>query len=423
MKQQMKQQSRKRREARRARKTKLAVLIIAIVTVAATAGIILYYTTQLSLALVGDREMTVGLYGIYEDPGVKAKLGGKDVSDKVECTGEVDTSVPGQYILHYKSGTLTVERTVTVLEHMNPEIALAGEETQKIKLGDEYEEPGYTATDEDGNDITAQVKVSNTEFRKAGERTIKYTVSDSKGNTTRVTRTVTVEPNKDYGSPGLPICMYHYVYDEKNPPKGVNANFISIQDLEEELNWLNEEGYYYPTWKEVRDYIDGKQLLPDKSIVLSFDDGAMSFLENGIPVLEKCKVPATCFIITSSSGEEKIAGHQSDYVVYESHSHNMHRPGGNIGHGGIFTAISEKDGLEDLKTSIEICGSSDAFAYPFGDYNDRSRDMLEEAGFLCAVTTQYAKAYPGDDPLLLPRIRMSEGQSLQKFISSVAPKN
>ncbi len=102
--------------------------------------------------------------------------------------------------------------------------------------------------------------------------------------------------------------MYHYVYDENDPPEDLNkrfGNYISAQALEEELNWLNSEGYYYPTWKEVREYIDGKLKLPDKSIVLCFDDGAKSFLENGIPVLEKCKVPATCFMITSSMEKKK----------------------------------------------------------------------------------------------------------------------
>ena len=87
----------------------------------------------------------------------------------------------------------------------------------------------------------------------------------------------------------------------------------------------------------------------------------------------------------------------------------------------IFTAISEEDGLTDLKRSIEVCGSSDAFAYPFGDYNESSRSMVEKAGFLCAVTTEYGKAEPGDDPMLLPRVRMSMGQSLAGFQDRVSP--
>ena len=407
------------------RKILLIVLVLAIIVVGIAAIVMTFYSSNFSMKLKGDEEMTVGLNAVYEDQGVKAVIDGRDVSDKVKVTGEVDTSKPGTYELKYSVEDLKAVRKVTVLDKMNPEIALEGsEKIDGLKLGDKFDEPGYKAIDENGKDITDKVKVEGSDIRKAGTNTVSYTVSDNNGNTTRVTREVEVAANTDYGAPGLPICMYHYVYDENDPPDDLNqrfGNYISMQDLEEELNWLNEEGYYYPTWKEVRDYVDGKLLLPDKSIVLCFDDGAVSFLENGIPVLEKCKTPATCFMITSYNGEEKIAQYQSDYVVYESHSDNMHRGGGNIGHGGIFTAVSEEDGLADLKRSIEVCGSGDAFAYPFGDYNESSRSMVEKAGFLCAVTTEYGKAEPGDDPLLLPRVRMSMGQSLAGFQDRVSP--
>ena len=407
------------------RKILLIVLVLAIRVVGIAAIVMTFYSSNFSMKLRGDEEMTVGLNAVYEDQGAEAVIDGKDVSDKVKVTGEVDTSKPGTYELKYSVEDLKVVRKVTVLDKMNPEIILEGsEKIDGLKLGDKFNEPGYKATDENGKDITDKVEVDGSDIRKAGTNTVSYTVSDDNGNTTRVTREVEVAANTDYGAPGLPICMYHYVYDENDPPDDLNqrfGNYISMQDLEEELNWLNEEGYYYPTWKEVRDYVDGKLLLPDKSIVLCFDDGAVSFLENGIPVLEKCKTPATCFMITSNNGEGKIAQYQSDYVIYESHSDNMHRGGGNIGHGGIFTAISEEDGLADLKRSIEICGSSDAFAYPFGDYNESSRNMVEKAGFLCAVTTEYGKAEPGDDPLLLPRVRMSMGQSLAGFQDRVSP--
>lgn len=401
----------------------ISIGIVLLAVVAMLAFIFIYYTTQFSLSLKGPDKMEVGLYSVYEDPGVDAKKGGKSTSDKVKITGKVDTSTPGEYRLKYKMGTLSAERIVIVSNEMNPRLLLKdGEWAAELSLGETFEEPGYEAYDEDGNDISDRVIVSEPDFNRAGRHTVDYTVSDNEGRTTKISRVVKVAANTDYKSSGLPICMYHYVYDQKDPPKGLNGNYISQKDLSEELEWLNEEGYYYPTWEEVRAYVDGELLLPEKSIVLCFDDGAESFLEYGIPILEKYKVPATCFMITSYDGENKIAGHQSDYVRYESHSHNMHRSGGKIGHGGIFTAISEDKGLEDLNTSIKICGSGDAFAYPFGDYNDRSKDMVEAAGFLCAVTTEYNKAYPGDDPLLLPRVRMSKGQSLGRFKEMVAPK-
>lgn len=403
---------------------KIAIAALAVVIMGIALFTTVYYTMQLSLSLNGPEEMTIGLNGLYEEKGAKACVGGRDASDRVQITGSVDTSTPGTYTLKYEIETLTVERKVTVTDKMKPELILEGDDTMELMLGEDFEEPGYRAADENGRDITGDVKVTGTELTRAGENQIKYTVSDSRGNTTQLIRSVNVLPNTEYDAAGLPVCMYHYVYDENDPPEDLYnrfGNYISQQELEKELNWLNEEGYYFPTWKEVREYIDGELMLPDKSIVITFDDGSRSFLDYGIPVLEKCCVPATSFVITSNDGEKKIAGYQSDYVTYQSHSDNMHRPGGNIGHGGIFTALSYDEALADLQKSIEICGTSDAFAYPYGDYNDSCRQVVEDAGFLCAVTTQAGKAYPGDDPMLLPRVRMSLGQSLDQFISMVQP--
>lgn len=403
---------------------KIAIAALAVVIMGIALFTTVYYTMQLSLSLNGPEEMTIGLNGLYEEKGAKACVGGRDASDRVQITGSVDTSTPGTYTLKYEIETLTVERKVTVTDKMKPELILEGDDTMELMLGEDFEEPGYRAADENGRDITGDVKVTGTELTRAGENQIKYTVSDSRGNTTQLIRSVNVLPNTEYDAAGLPVCMYHYVYDENDPPEDLYnrfGNYISQQELEKELNWLNEEGYYFPTWKEVREYIDGELMLPDKSIVITFDDGSRSFLDYGIPVLEKCCVPATSFVITSNDGEKKIAGYQSDYVTYQSHSDNMHRPGGNIGHGGIFTALSYDEALADLQKSIEICGTSYAFAYPYGDYNDSCRQVVEDAGFLCAVTTQAGKAYPGDDPMLLPRVRMSLGQSLDQFISMVQP--
>lgn len=402
-------------------KTVIPILVIAIAVAGIAGYAVYYYTSDSFMTLTGDSRTTVGLNGIYEDPGVTAYSHGKDVSEEVEVEGKVDTRTPGNYTVIYKSGNFTVKREVEVLDEMDPAIELKGDKNIKIKLGEAFKDPGFTATDSQGNDISADVKVKDVDIKRAGSRKIAYTVTDSAGKTTRVYRDIQVEPNTEYRTSGLPICMYHYVYDENNIPDDVNGNYISQKDLAEELAWLKDQDYYFPTWKEVRDYVDGKLLLPEKSIVLTFDDGAVSFLKNGIPLLEEYKTPATSFVITSKNGREKVEKYRSKYVTYESHSDNLHRGGGNIGHGGIFTVISHDDGLADLKKSIEIVGSKDAFAYPFGDTNDSCRQVVEDAGFLCAVTTVQGRAKPGDDPLLLPRQRMSRNQSMETFRAMVLP--
>ena len=152
-------------------------------------------------------------------------------------------------------------------------------------------------------------------------------------------------------------------------------------------------------------FIDRKQI--EKRIV-----------ELGFPKekLEKYDVRATAFIIGTKRGKHWA---QTDYkhVWLESHSYDMHRPGGNIGHGGIFTALSYEDALADLNKSIELLGSGDAFAYPFGDYNDQCLKVVEDAGFLCAFTTEYGKIHPGDNPMKLTRVRVNGSPSLKEFKS------
>lgn len=231
-----------------------------------------------------------------------------------------------------------------------------------------------------------------------------------------VKNTATEENHK---TNGLAICMYHYVYDENDPPANLNNNYIEVHALEEELKYLVDNDYFFPTWEEVRQYLDGELLLPEKSIVLTFDDGSRNFLELGAPLFDKYKIPVTSFLITSKNGKSKVEEYESDYVTFQSHSHDMHRAGGNIGHGGIFPVMSHDDAVSDLQTSIDICKHGEAFAYPYGDYTDSCVEAVDDAGFLCAVTTEFGRAYPGDNPLLLPRVRMTRGQSLESFISMV----
>ena len=403
--------------------TKLVILIVvfAVAVIVALVLTVNHYTHDSYMVLNGEEKTVIGLNGLYDDPGATAVINGKDVSDQIKVTGKPDSSIPGKYDIVYSAGNFTVTRQVTVTDTMDPVIELKGADKDiSLTLGDEFKDPGYTATDSEGNDITAEVEVTGADFNRAGKQLVAYTVTDSQGKTTRVYRTVKIKPNTEYGTSGLPICMYQYVYDDDNPPDNLHSNSISTSTLSEELAWLNEHDYYYPTWQEVVEYLNGELLLPEKSVVLTFDSASSSFFKYGLPLLEKYKVPATCFIVTSKAGN-KISQYESQYLSFQSNSDNMHRGGGDIGHGGIFTKLSKEEALADLKKSIEITGNKDVFAYPFGDYNDECKKIVEEAGFSCAVTTRQGRAKPGDDPYSLPRQRMGNDQTMDTFRALVLP--
>ena len=107
------------------------------------------------------------------------------------------------------------------------------------------------------------------------------------------------------------------------------------------------------------------------------------------------------------------------YLEYESHSFDMHRAGGTVGHGGRISAMSHQEIVDDLKQSEQVTGSLQAFAYPFGDTTPDAIEAVRETGTLAAFTTQYGWADVGADPMNLPRVRIQGTGSLDTFIAVI----
>ena len=218
----------------------------------------------------------------------------------------------------------------------------------------------------------------------------------------------------------LAVLMYHYFYDDSTVKTAENSNFMPISSFNEQLKYLSENNYYYPTWEEVADFVDGKIDLPEKSVVLTMDDGDDSVFDLALPLLEKYEVPATAFIITSNFDEIELKKYADSILDLESHTDNMHRGGGKIGHGGIFPSLSLEEGTADLKTSIKkLGGNSGALAYPFGDCTERTKEAAKNAGFKVAFTTVNKKIKPGMDKYELPRVRMFSEITLSGFKYSI----
>ena len=214
----------------------------------------------------------------------------------------------------------------------------------------------------------------------------------------------------------LPVLMYHFFYNDIEGETAPNSNYMPVSSFEEQLKYLSENDYYYPTWEEVADFVDGKIDLPDKSVVLTMDDGDESVFELALPLLEKYNVIATAFIITSDIDENELAKYSNSILDLQSHTDNMHRTGGNYGHGGIFPALPIEESTADLKTSIKkLSGNSGALAYPFGDCNENTKKAAENAGFKVAFTTVNDKVKPGMDKYELPRLRMFTDIKLAGF--------
>lgn len=247
---------------------------------------------------------------------------------------------------------------------------------------------------------------------EAKENTIKEQVNKNteETNTALATSSATTSTLKN----GLPVLMYHFFYD-KNESTGQDNNFMEISDFEAQMKYLSDNHFYFPTWQEVEDYIDRKISLPEKSIVITVDDGDDSFFELAIPVIQKYNVQATTFVITSWYGYR--ARDKQANISYQSHSDCMHEGGSNG--KGVMLSWSYDKIMEDVKTSSQTLGGATVFCYPFGQYNDLDKQVLKDAGYKLAFTTEGGRVYEGSDKYALPRVRMSKGVSISSFASMV----
>lgn len=169
--------------------------IIGLILIALVLLCISYFTLferLIDIKLKGDSEIEIEVFEKYKEQG--AEVTGTKKEYKI--SGSVNTSKLGKYTLTYSVKALLnhkVERTVTVVDKTKPEITLTASDIT-IYTSEQFNEPGFTATDNYDKDLTSKVTVTGeVDTSKAGEYIITYTVEDSSKNKTSVTRKVTVK--------------------------------------------------------------------------------------------------------------------------------------------------------------------------------------------------------------------------------------
>ena len=216
---------------------------------------------------------------------------------------------------------------------------------------------------------------------------------------------------------GLPVLMYHFFYDESAGETARDNNCMEIKNFEAQIKYLAENNYYVPEWEEVIDFVNGKIGLPEKSVIITVDDGDESFFRLAVPVLKKYKFYATSFVVTSWYSQF-VTEENAEVVDFQSHSDNMHRSGKD-GKGAILT-LSYDEVCKDLETCRAIIGEKcRVFCYPFGHYNENAMKELQDCNYIAAFTVEGGRVTPGMNCLKLPRVRMSKGDTLNSFINKV----
>lgn len=217
----------------------------------------------------------------------------------------------------------------------------------------------------------------------------------------------------------IKTLTYHFIYNPKITPCNEEI-CMTLETFEEQLKYLKDNDCFTLKLNELELYLDGKINIPEKSIVLTIDDGTI-LEQDVLGLLEKYDVNATLFVITSWVDPNNF---KSANLDLESHTHNMHNQyecKGYGSQGGGILCLPEEKVLEDLKTSQDKLGGSKYLAYPFFDVNDRAIDLLKKADFHMAFIGQYTTdgySYPNKtNKFKVPRKTMFSSTTMDEFIS------
>jgi peptidoglycan/xylan/chitin deacetylase (PgdA/CDA1 family) len=209
----------------------------------------------------------------------------------------------------------------------------------------------------------------------------------------------------------FPVILTYHSISEGNSPLHISPALFA-----EQMTWLGENTKVSPL-SQVVDALVNHHRLPERTVVLTFDDGYQDFHSFAAPVLHRLNLPATIFLPTGFCGStnswpgqpawvkpqallswQQVTELSRDGFVFGAHS--LHHPD--------LTTLSTADATHEIRDSkIELGQHTrqtiDFFAYPYGRWNSPVRAMVQEH-YRAACSTGAGVVEPKADPFALPRV-------------------
>jgi peptidoglycan/xylan/chitin deacetylase (PgdA/CDA1 family) len=247
--------------------------------------------------------------------------------------------------------------------------------------------------------------------------------------------TETVEPTRPLPLPTpsgvyswtlkVPILMYHYVSE---PPRDADKYrrdlSVTPQNFAMQMAYLADNGFESVDLYDLSLAITAKKDLPEKPVIISFDDGYLDNYKNAFPILQDQRMKATFFIITDFI-DEKREGYMSWEMIEEMSGAGMRIESHSKTHPDLSAAERDYVIYEALGSQETIAAhigyTPRYFCYPSGRYNEETMGILDELNYWGAVTTADGSWHGFDDRFEWSRSRMRYTTSLPEFADMVDP--
>ncbi len=241
----------------------------------------------------------------------------------------------------------------------------------------------------------------------------------------------------------LPVIMYHSVVKDSSL---WNDYVISPETLRSDIEYLKENGYEFVLTGDLTDWIYCGKPLPEKCVMLTFDDGCYNFMTYVEPVLRETGAKAVLSVVGSwaekAGGEPQSAAYS--YLTYEqigqlskcgsveiaSHGYDMHtldERRGALKKEGESDLDYQSAFISDLLLSIDglekNCGiTPQCYAYPFGFVCEESLSYVKACRFQVSLGCEEKVNILTADPeslYCLGRFNRPSGVSTEEFMETV----
>jgi len=227
----------------------------------------------------------------------------------------------------------------------------------------------------------------------------------------------------DNGFQTVPILSYHRFSRKRS-----GRMIVTEKNFEAQMKFLNENGYHVITMDQLFDFLEFKSQIPEKSVVLTIDDGWLSFKDIALPILKKYNFPATLFIYTDFIGKKKAMSWEqlkmlaSNGVDIQCHTQS-HRN---------LAIIKKNESLADYLKSLEleivhvkeiIKNKLDQdcryLAYPYGATNQFVIKILKKHGYRGAFSVIRKENPFFVNPYIINRSMIYGNYDIEKFKSNL----
>jgi peptidoglycan/xylan/chitin deacetylase (PgdA/CDA1 family) len=235
--------------------------------------------------------------------------------------------------------------------------------------------------------------------------------------------------------PFVRVLCYHHIIPGPLPQGATTHAVIPLSEFEAQMKYLYDAGYYTASFEDVADFIYKKKILPEKTVLISFDDGYESNYVYAYPILKKYNFRAVIFLIgsrisdkngpydpnklsmlTSSQIKEMF---DSGLVEFGSHTFNAHEY---IGAKPALLSMDKTQIEEDFALQAGVFAKNgipapSAIAYPFGRFNGNAKEAAKKFGYTLGFTIMEGFVYQDSNPYALNRIIVPPGTGISEFKS------